>query len=470
MPEKNYPNSDVLERAYLVWMFHNKELRAIYLQKTLPAMFLHPSRRLLIYLMQRMEEHGMEITAPNIALYLQNNINDLKPFIRKHRVKILTESEIQDILYDMEITSNTDLFDKAKELLLVYAFARFVDDRMKDINYYNSYAGTYESSILAASKGILKVYDMLHGRLEIKRDQLNETKDLINSGDEYISTSSQGLNSYLGGWTKGYVATLIAKSGHTKSSWIDYDTCHSIFNKKVKSAVIISPEEIAPTRWRRIIAMVLKIPTSHMRQKLVEITGEQIDRVRDIMQDRLAIYDQATKYKDILDLMASVKTDKLVVDHLQSIEYPGNKDYLSNMIGNIPGIIDFQKRLAKARKMVVINLSQVGDKEIKRSDRLSKAPRYYDAYGSSVLYQASREFLALYYPIKDYEDNPISFGAHPPTVNDVTISIEKSSFSTLGKVKLDFNPEFNTFKDKPAKIKGDYIAPAEKSVDEGLFQ
>ena len=468
MPEKNYPNSDVLERAYLIWLFHNEELRKNYLQKTLPQMFLHPSRRLLVLVMQKIDEQNIEMTVSNIALYMQNNVQDLKGFLRKNRAKILIESEIRDMLYDLEITSNSNLFDEAKKWLLAYAFARFVEDRMTDVNYYNSYTGSYEGSIVAAAKGIIKVHDILHGRLEVKRDQLNETKELINSGDEYIRTSSQRLNEFIGGWTKGYVATVIAKSGHTKSSWTDYDTCQSIFTNKVKSAVIISPEEMAATRWRRIIAMVLKIPTTHMRQKTVTITDEHINKVRDMFRDRLIIYDGATKYKDILDLMASVKTEKIVVDHLQSIEYPGNKDYLSNMIGNIPGIIDFEKRLAKARKMVIINLSQVGDKEIQRSDRLSKAPRYYDAYGSSVLYQASREFLALYYPIKDYEDNPLAFGAHPPSINDVIISVEKSSFSALGKVKLNFNPEFNTFKDVPVKSKGDYMPPPEQEGD-GLF-
>lgn len=473
MTKKEYPNSDVLERAYLVWMFHNKELRAAYLSKTLPPMFLHPSRRLVIHIMQRMEETEVEITVPNIALFMQNNKDNLKQFMKKHKAKLLTETEISDMLYDTEISNNVELFEEAKEWLIVYAFARFVEDRVTDIKYYNSYAGSYEGSILASAKGIIRVHDMLHGRLDNRRDQLSEAMNLINSDEEYISTSSQVLNSYIGGWTRGYVGSLIAKSGHTKSSWVDYDTCHSLLSNKINQAVIISPEETASTRWRRIIAMVLKIPTTSMRQKTVQITNSHIDKIKEMFKDKLIIYDDATKYKNILDLISTLKCDRLVIDHLQSIEYPGTKDYLSNMIGNIPGLIDFQKRIAKQRKMAVINLSQVNDKEIQRSDRLSKAPRYYDAYGSSVLYQAAREFISLYYPIKDYEDNPIMFGANPPTVSDITLSVEKSSFSRLGKVHLKFNPEFNTFEDKPVKSlsKSDYIPPQEKSIDQiGMFK
>lgn len=473
MTKKDYPNSDVIERAYIVWLFHNKDLRERYLSNTLPAVFLHPSRRLLIYVMQKLQEQSIEITVSNIALYMQNSNESLKSFLKKHKAKVLLEEDIQDMVTDMEITNDLSLFDLAKDWLVVYAFARFVEDRSTDIKWWNSYAGEYEPHILAACRGVIKVYDMLHNRLSNKRDQLVETMELINSSDEYISTSSQVLNSFIGGWTKGYIGTIIAKSGHTKSSWADYDTVHSLMSKKITSAIIISPEEAASTRWRRIIAMVFKIPTSMMRQKTMQVSEEHIKKIREMFKDKLIIYDEVTKYKDIIDLMGTVKADKLVVDHLQSIEYPGNKDYLSNMIGNIPGIIDFEKRLAKARKMAIINLSQVNDKEIQRSERLSKAPRYYDAYGSSVLYQGSREFLSLYYPIRDYEDNPIIFGKHIPSINDIQVSVEKSSFSRLGKMHMHFDPEFNTFTDKSTKSleKGDYIPPKEKSIDQiGMFE
>ncbi len=473
MQQKNYPDSDVLERAMLLWLFHDKELREQHLDKILPAMFLHPTRRLLIYVMQKMKDKEVEITVPTIVLFIQNNVETLKLFIQRNKIIIPDENGIRDILFDPEINvKNKDYFDGVFKDLIRYAFARFVEDKVSEIQFENSYPGKYESGILAKAKGIIKVHDMLHGKIGDKRDQLNETRELINNSDEYISTSSQVLNSYIGGWTRGYVATVIAKSGHTKSSWIDYDTSHSLLSGKISSAVIISPEEIASTRWRRLIAMIFKIPTSMMRQKLVQVSDEHIKKIREIFKDKLIIYDQVTKYKDILDLMSTLKCDKVIVDHLQSIEYPGTKDYLGNMIGNIPGIIDFEKRIAKLRKMVIINLSQVGDKEIQRSDRLSKAPRYYDAYGSSVLYQASREFLSIYYPFRDYEDNPMIFGANPPTINDISCSIEKSSFSKLGKVRWNFDPEFNTFTDKPSKHLGkeNYIPPAEKAIDQmGLF-
>lgn|GEM_PF-5537397 len=466
MTKKEYPNSDILERAYVVWMFHKADIREKYLKHTLPGVFLDPNKRTIIYVLQNLVELGIEITVPNMALYLQSDNEALSAFLKRHNAKRLTEEQVYDLVYDTQITSDTSLFETAKKYLITYAFARFVEDRMNDIKYWNSYPGTYSNAIVSACKGIIKIYDVLNGRLEIKRDQLTEAMELVNSDDEYISTSSQRLNSFIGGWTRGYVATLIAKSGHTKSSWIDYDVIQSLMTGKVKTAAIISPEESASTRWRRIIAMICKIPTSAMRQKTAQVTKANIEKVSEIFKDRLFIYDNVFKYKDVVDLMNSLKVDKIVVDHLQAIDYPGTGDFLARMIGNIPGLLDFQRKIAKQKNIVIINLSQVNDKDIQRSDRLIKAPRYWDAYGSSVLYQASREFLALWYPYKDQEDNQFALDKTIYTINDVRLSVEKSSFSQTGKVKLIFQPEYNTFDDASPVTKGNYIPPTEK----GLFE
>ena len=467
MAKKEYPNSEILERAYIVWMFHRPEIRAKYLAQTLPGMFLDPAKRIVIHVLQKLVEKSIEVTVPNMVLYMSSADPGLDAFIKKHKTKRLDEQQLTSLVYDMEITSNAELFETAKNYIINYAFARYVQDRMADMEYYNSYPGSYNASIVGACKSIIKIHDVLNGRLEVQRNQLDEAMALVNSPDEYISTSSQQLNALIGGWTRGYVATLIAKSGHTKSTWIDYDTVQSLLTNKIRSAAIITPEESASTRWRRIIAMICKIPTSAMRQKTAILTDEQIKRVRELLVDsgKLIIYDEAFKYKDVLDLLSSIKADKIVIDHLQSIDFPGTGDFLARMIGNIPGLIDYEKKQAKQRNQVIINLSQVNDKDIQRSDRLIKAPRYWDAYGSSVLYQASREFLALWYPYKDQDENSIGIAPQTFTVSDVRMSVEKSSFSSIGKVKLLYNPEFSTFKDAASVKNRDYIPPEEK----GLF-
>jgi hypothetical protein len=463
---KDYPNSEIFEKAYIVWLFHKPELREKYLEQTLPATFLDPTKRIIIFAMKKLTEQKVEITVPNLVLYITSNDQALENFLRKHKSKRPDESVIYSMIYDTEISASPDLFEQAKKYIINYAFARYVQDRITDIQYQNARPGQNNNIIVGACRSIIKVHDILNGRIETKRNQLEETMSLVNATDEYVRTSSQKLNSLIGGWTRGYIATLIAKSGHTKSTWIDYDTVQSLLSGKISSASIISPEESASTRWRRIIAMICKIPTTAMRQKTALITEENIKHVKEILADRLFIYDEATKYKEVLELMNSIKTDKIVIDHLQAIDYPGTGDFLMRMIGNIPAVIDFEKRQAKQRHQVIINLSQVNDKEIQRSERLIKAPRYWDAYGSSVLYQASREFLALWYPYKDQDDNAMGIQTGNFSVNDIRMSVEKSSFTSIGKVKLLYNPEYATFMDAEHVKNQDYTPPEEK----GLFE
>ena len=462
---KEYPNSEVLERAYLVWMYHNKQLRDKYLMNTMPGIFLNADRRLIIFVMQKLVEAEIEVTIPNMVIYLQSQNAHITSFLKKHKTKLLSESQISDMIMDMEITSKPDLFSIAYDYLRKYAFARFVEDRMEQIKYWNSYPGDYNSSIIASAKAIPKLYEILSGKSGDKKTQLEEAMNMVNSTDEYIRTSSQELNRKIGGFSRGYIATLIAKSGHGKSSWSDFNAVQCLKTNKVNSITILSPEESAATRWRRIIALLCEIPTTGMRQKSAKITQEHIEKVKEVLGDRLKIYDNVFKYKEAVDLMQSDKSDMLILDHMQALEYPGVGDFMARMIGNIPGLVDIQKKIAKQKNKVILNLSQVNDKDIQRSDRLVKAPRYWDAYGSSVLYQASREFLALWYPMKDEEESSISTGRW--TINDMVVNVEKASFGGTGKISLRFEPEYNNFLDvaKKSNAKEDYTPPKE----EGFF-
>ena len=202
-----------------------------------------------------------------------------------------------------------------------------------------------------------------------------------------------------------------------------------------------------------------------MRQKLRKITDNEIKLVADELKDKIVIYADVYKYKDIQEILRTADGDQIYLDHLQSVDYPGSAGQLQNMIANIPGMILFQEKIAKQKNISIVNLSQVGDKEIARSDRITKRPRYHHAYGSSILYQKSREFSAVYYPYKDYEESTYTFVGNAPTLNDYEIGIEKSSFSAIGVVKMNFDYEHCLFTDKLTKsIKTDYTSPEQETL------
>lgn len=465
---KEYPKSDVYERAYVLKLFHNQNLISKFLDDTYPNVFLDKGYRLIIYLMKQLYRRKIAVTVDNLAMLCIAPDEQLIAFCKRHSCKLLTYEELHDILYEPGYNTTDALFESAREEILNRAFCRFVEDVVSEMKYLNSYTQQrYQPVMLGKARAIWKVHGLLYGA-EHKRDQLEEAQTLVNSTEEYISTSSQVLNSYIGGFTRRFVASIIAKSSHAKSSWVDYNILHSLARGKVRKVVKITPEEDAGTQYRRYIAMIMKISTTAMRMKTVRITDEHVKIVREKLEGRLKIVDDAFKYKDILEIMHTTEgTDMLILDHLQAIDYPGNRSAMENMIGGIPGLVSFQKRTAKEKNMSIINVSQVNDKDIARSDRIIKAPRYYDAYGSSILYQASREFLALWYPFRDWEDQLINPGT-PPSINDIQVAIEKSSFTRIGKMMLHFDPEYNLFMDKSMKslTKLDYVAPVEHTLFE----
>lgn len=467
---KNY---NVVEKTFLVKLFYNEKVRNEYLGNILPQIFYNPAVRLAIYVIKTLFERKVIITMETITTFLEGTDDKLLTFKRKFNLFNVKTTDIIDILSDVELDSSGYMVDNLYEMLISSAFARFVDTATIDMIYWNGFQSKeYENRILARAKGIVTVHNILRRIGRKQRNQLQETLELVNSPEEYISTSSTVLNSYIGGFSRGYISVIIGKSSHTKSTWTDYNSVHTILTKKADRIDIITPEESAATRWRRVIAMVMKIPTTAMRQKSIKILPEHIARIDKLFRNKLVIHDDIFKYKDIIDLMESLnKTDMIILDHLQALDYPGGGSALQRMIGNIPGLINIEKRIAKHRNMVIMNLSQVNDKDIQRSDRTIKAPRYWDAYGSSVLYQASREFLSFWYPYKDFEDTPIMFTDNPPSINEIQLSIEKSSFSRIGKFMLRYNPEFATFQDYKKTLnrilnKEDYIPPVEKEFEQ----
>ena len=457
---------EVFEKCVLVKIFHNQSLQDSHLELLSPNVFSNAKRRLVLYVMKRLKKAKLDINISNIVLFCNTPDEALKAFLSKSNMGILNEEDVVDIINDTTVDSSERMFDIGYKLLIDDCFQRFVEIRANEIKSYNqSKLQSSRMSILSNAKAIWGFYNKLYKGAEFKRDQLQEAMDKINSPDEYITTSSRNLNSMMGGFTRGYVDVIIGKSGHGKSSWVDYNILHTLLSDKAKKVVKITPEEDAATQWRRYIAMICKISTTAMRMKTVPITKEHIEAVKKVMSDRLVIYDKVNRMADIMELSRVTECDQLYVDHLQKIVYPGNKNPMENMIGNIPGLIGAQEQLAKQKGMSIIDLSQVGDKEIARSERFSKRPRYHDAYGSSVLYQTSREMLAVYYPFKDYDEEPNSFiGQSTPTIYGYEVWVEKSSYGRIGKIKMNFDWDYNKFTDAGEIKKTDYIAKNEPNL------
>lgn len=445
-----------------------EDVQNTYLPKLLPQIFMDRKKRLVAFVMKKMNQREESITPETVISSLHISSDDIDLFKKKHYITEIKDDDIYGMSSDVTVDSRKDYVEMVYNQLTKYAFARFVADMNFDIDEANEKLN--DKLVLVKAKGIIKVHDVLHNKLHSEReDQLASTMELINSDEEYVKTLSQTLNSYMGGFTRGYVGTIGAKSGHTKSSWTDANILQNILTNKVKKVLIISPEEMAQLRWRRIFAMICKVPTSQMRQKTAGITEQHVKLVREKVWDRLIIEDKVHKMEDIIRLMEQTDADMIYLDHLQSITYPGSGTAMNNMIGNIPGLVNIEKKIAKEKNIPIVNLSQVNDKDIQRSDRLVKAPRYWDLYGSSVLYQAARELIMLWYQYKDYDDMPGLYDSkNPPSINKIYVILEKSSFSRTAKVPMYFDPDYNYFRDDNPEVlkKLSSKAPVEQDINQ----
>lgn len=460
-------STELFETAFLLKIFHNEKLQS-WLDEIDPSVLYDRKKRLLFYLMRECRRLKIAVSVNNMMMISHEPDDKLKAFYVKHKTKPLEEGEMYDTLHQVEQDVSEKYFDESKKIVLKNSFRRFIDDVTSDLKQYNSYDGLYEPYITATLRKGLKIYDFHYKRLGERRDQLDEMKEMVNNDDEYIATSSSVLNSFIGGFTRGHVDTIGAKSSHCKSSWADYNILQNILYGKVRRVDKITPEEKASLQLRRYAAMLCRLSTSQMRLKVRKITDEHIAVIKEKIGGKLFIHDGVFKEKDIREIMSTLDTDMILVDHINKIDFAGRGTAMDNMIGGIPGFVNFQANLAQKRNCAIINLSQVNDKDIQRSDRLSKAPRFWDLYGSSALYHAARELLMLWYPYKDQEDTFSSFSVgsqHTYTINDLWITIEKSSFSKVGKVPLHFEPEYNIFTDKKTKSGLPTDAPKEKGVD-----
>ena len=375
-------------------LFHNKDLQDKYLEDVLPGLFHSTIRRMIIFTMKKLRSNNMNITVENIMLV--QNTKPIRVYLRKIRAESLTEEIISDELMDVSVDGSPDLFKESFESLHDEAFAHYVETANEDLTYEIAYRN--RPAILARSRSIEKVHDKLYRSKNKQRDdQISDTMDEINRSSAYLRMASNQLTSIIGGWSRGYVGSAIGRPSHNKSTYFTWDSTWQIKTSKLDRVDVISTEESPLSFWRRIYAIELGIPIKDMIEGIRKISLSDMQKIKDLYEGRI-VFHQLKNYNDIVDLIYSLTSEYVWVDHINSIAYPNGNSYTG-----IESLIHHQKQwLMRNKDSVLVNLSQVNTKEMKKKNRTF--PSKEDAYMSSILEQASREFLSFYYPYKDTID------------------------------------------------------------------
>lgn len=445
-------NGNVYEENAIVKLFHNKELQKKYLPDMLTGIFTNFDIRKIAFLMVLLYQGKKDITLQNLVM-MQSNVK-FKAFASKANgaktdygnKDVLTEGDIADIVMDISIDSTTEFFDECYKQLHDICFANYVTITNQDFKYevgYNNPAG-----IISKAKGIIQIHNALYKVKSKNRvNQIDEAFTKINASSAYLKTSSTRLNFLMGGWSKAYAAAAIGRPSHNKSTWFTFETLYQINVNKLDHVDIIGAEETVEGFWRRVFAIEFGIPVKEMAEGVRRITPEELVLVKRKYDGKIRFH-HMRDYFEIASLFDVLKSPFIWIDHVNAIAYPGGDDYKG-----IKKLIDMEKEwLASNKESVIVNLSQVNTKNMKYQKRLF--PSKEDAYMSSVLEQACREFISFYYPYKDFIDPEFQkqFAGKPaPAPELAQIRVEKNSLGDIGTLDFVYEHLIARFSDAPER-------------------
>jgi len=400
--------------------------------------------KLIAYSIKLLYNKNLDVSIDNILLLQQNKL--VKSFIWKHSLGSINEMFLNDLFHDVAINESSELFDDAYKEIHNVAFARYVSKLKDDFSYDLGYRNT--AGVIARARAIIKVHSILfRSKLKDKNGGIKKAINMINTKNPYIVFSSPKLTKILGGWSRGFAGSLIGRPSHGKSTLMTNECLWLIDHKRVNGTIdIFSSEEPEEIFWRRVIAYKLNIPIQSLIYGEVSITESQAKSVMDAYEKQLKFH-EVISLSDLKELLLTLNNSEMIwVDHVNSLTYPKG-----DMYNGIISLVNIEKEWLKSNKRsVIINLSQVNTKEMKKKGRLF--PSKEDAFCSSVLEQASRQFLSIYYPYKDIidKDNMNKFmGKAVPTANDIQLSIEKNSYGDLGVFDLKYYPDYGRYEDIP---------------------
>lgn len=450
-------SSQIFEKGILLKIFHNTSLQKQYLPEILPGLWANPRDQLIVFIMKHINDKNWKMNIDNILL--AQRVPEVLRFAKSRKVlPNLKYEELQELFYDIITDITTDMFREAYEQLHDIAFARAATELQGEISYDISYNQPYK--VLAKAKAITKLHKLIYTRkFGAKSDPVDKAAEFINEKSGFIRWSfSPKLNGLAGGWTRGYAGTLLGRSQHTKSTMMTLDSVMKALHNSVGDIDVILTEESENIFYQRVFAILLNVPITHMRNRLVKITDEHKDKVKRLLGGRLRVH-QYNAFKDVIDLLFTLKSQFIWIDHINSIVYPGGAGALMNMIQGIPYLINKEVEFLKGSpESVIVNLSQVNEKELMRRTgrNIWKHPAYTDAYGSQVLHQHSREYLTVYYPYKDKVNNPRDWTGKKElkdaTPADVYLKVEKSSFGDLAGLKFNYKYDFGILEDTEDKV------------------
>ncbi len=258
-----------------------------------------------------------------------------------------------------------------------------------------------------------------------------------------LSTGFTDLDALTTGLHPGDLVILAGRPAMGKTSFALNIAEHSVMYEK-KPVLVFSMEMPAEQLALRMISSFARIPMGKMRSG--ELDDQDMDRLvsSSVLLREAHLYIDETGAMSPLDVRARARRVKarhglglIIVDYIQLMQIPGNKENRTNEISEISRSL---KALAKELEVPVIALSQL-NRGVEQRD--NKRPRMSDLRESGGIEQDADLVLMIY---RDEVYNSIELnGKDSPDKGKAEIIIAKQRNGSLGTVKTAFLGKFTRF-------------------------
>lgn len=388
----------------------------------------------------------------SIEILLPNDFYDIRHQIIYQTIQGLFNNEKKvDYLMVMNKITENKLSNKVSEKYIIDTMASVPNK--ENIDYYNNIIKTKSNQ-----RKIFKILEELknnkieieEGLLKIESLSKNEIKDDTFSTilEHTLRDSVQGvkhkfkigtLNHYLGGVDEGEIITIGGWTSQGKSTLglqlaIDFA---SVGKKILILSTEMSEIEIA----RRILSNQNKKNIMDFRKGVFK-KGEKeafqsiINIISKISGKWEVNIKKIYNMTDVVKYIRKYSPEIIFIDYLQNMSGDSRLSDYQRMTHNIKEL----QSLALREKVTIFVLSQLSrDKEIRK-------PKLSDLRDSGRIEECSNIVIFLYWEDRLKEKNKQRRGGEPP--EELEIRIGKNRDGTIGKMFLDFYPEYCRIEDK----------------------
>lgn len=247
------------------------------------------------------------------------------------------------------------------------------------------------------------------------------------------------LNHYLGGVGKGELITIGGFTSQGKSSLALQLAIDFVDGGDGKKVLYLTSEMTPLETARRILSN--KMPKNMMEFRKGDFEKgdkEVLENIADIIGNSWGFnIKKVFDIEDIKKYIRKYEPEIVFIDYLQNLDRRGSRSDYEKVTGNIKDI----QRITLEGEITTFVLSQLA-----RNKEGVREPKLTDLRDSGRIEECSNIVLLIYWENRLKENTIERKGGEPP--EQIEVRIVKNRDGTIGKLTLEFEPEYSKIKEK----------------------